>query len=107
MEIKITVERRRGSVTQGSAAVLINGTPAVTFGDKIELIKPGEKYYGELIGGWASKTPDSAFILGMLTHPHEAIYRLCEKAKILIEEEKVREVESANTAPALEVANDE
>ena len=71
--------------------------------DNIELIKPGEKYYGELIGGWASKTPDTDFILGMLTHPHEAIYRLCEKAHILIKEEKVREEENANIAPAREV----
>ena len=107
MEIKITVERRRGSVTQGSAVVLINGTPAVTFGDTIELIKPGEKYYGELIGGWASKTPDTSFILGMLTHPHENIYRLCEKAHKLIEEEKGREVANASIAPAREAVQDE
>ncbi|MBQ8331167.1 MAG: hypothetical protein IJX94_01540 [Clostridia bacterium] len=99
MEIKITVERRRASVTQGEAVVLINGTPAATFGDTIEMVAPGEKYYGELIGNWASKTPDTQFILGLLAHPYEEIYKLCEKAHEIIEDEKKWEEAGAKVAP--------
>lgn len=97
MEIKITVERRRGSVTQGSAVVLINGTPAATFGDTIELIAPGEKYYGEIISGWASKTPDTNFVLGMLCHPYDEIYHLRDLAKKVLEDIKTQEEQEAQT----------
>ena len=41
MEINITVERRRASVTQGMVDVLINGEKIMDFGDKIEIIPPG------------------------------------------------------------------
>lgn len=57
MEIKITVERRRPSVTQGEAVVLINGTPAVTFGDTIELIKPGESITENSSAGGRAQNP--------------------------------------------------
>ena len=67
MEINITVERRRASVTQGMVDVLINGEKIMDFGDKIEIIPPGGKYYGELIGNWASVEPDTSFIIGALT----------------------------------------
>ena len=39
MEIKITVERRRSSVTQGMADVLINGVKVMDFGDTIETLR--------------------------------------------------------------------
>ena len=44
MEIKITVERHRSSVTQGMAYVLINGKEIVRFADTIEIIPPGAEY---------------------------------------------------------------
>ena len=91
MEIKITVERVRGSVTQGMAYVLINGVRIIGFGDTIELLQPGDKYYGENIGGWASKTPDTAFILGLLFHPHNDIYHYSDLAKAALESLKKRE----------------
>lgn len=95
MEIKITVERRRGSVTQGMVDVLINGEKVMDFGDTIELIKPGEEYHGPIIGGWASKTPDAAFILGMLYHPHDDIYHISEKVKKALENIKAQEERDA------------
>lgn len=71
MKLVIEVKRRRTSVTQGEADVYVNGQKAVTFGDKIEMIKEGDRCYGENIGGWGSKKPDSAFITGYLWHPHD------------------------------------
>ena len=91
MEIKITVERRRGSVTQGMVDVLINGEKVMDFGDTIELLKPGEKYYGPNIGGYASKTPDIAFVLGMLYHPHDDVYHLSDQVKALLGKLKEQE----------------
>ena len=86
-EITLTfsVERVRGSVTQGEATVYINGEKAVTFGDEIELIGRGERYYGPIIGGWASKKPDSAFINGLLWHPYDCLYFYSDKAKTIIQ----------------------
>ena len=95
MEIKITVERCRGSVTQGMVDVLINGEKVMDFGDTIELLKPGEKYYGPNIGGYASKTPDIAFVLGMLYHPHDDIYHISDKVKNAIEKIKAQEERAA------------
>lgn len=95
MEIKITVERRRTSVTQGMADVLINGVKVIDFGDEIELIKPGEKYYGPIIDGWASKSPDTSFILGMLFHPLDDLYNIGSKVEKAIKREKEQEERSA------------
>lgn len=81
MEINITVKRSRASVTQGAATVYVNGIEVVQFGDKIELVKEGEPYYGESIGGWASKTPDTAFIIGALYHSLDNVYRYSESVK--------------------------
>lgn len=78
MEIKITVERRRSSVTQGMVDVLINGEKVMDFGDTIEWINPGDKYYGEMIGHWASTVPDTQFILGLLFHPFDELYKYKE-----------------------------
>lgn len=97
MEIKITVERRRGSVTQGMVDVLINGEKVMDFGDTIELLKPGEKYYGPNIGGYASKTPDIAFVLGMLYHPHDDVYHLSDQVKALLGKLKEQEEQDAQT----------
>ena len=77
----IEVKRIRQSVTQGEAQVLINGEAILTFGDKIEIVKEGQKYYGEQIGGWASLKPDSSFILGLFYHPYDNLYRHSELAK--------------------------
>lgn len=106
MEIKITVERRRMSVTQGMADVLINGVKVMDFGDEIELIKPGEKYYGPIIGGWASKSPDTSFILGMLFHPLDDLYNIGNKVEKAIRREKEQEERSAPVLTELQkIAN--
>lgn len=81
MEYIFTVKRNRGSVTQGGATVYLNGIEMATFGDDIELISEGKPYYGENIGGWASKLPDGAFVHGTLFHPHENLYHLSDKVR--------------------------
>lgn len=81
MDIKITVKRRRMSVTQGMADVYINDVLVMSFGDTIEMIKEGEKYYGKLIGNWASKIPDTRFVIGMLYHPYDELYHYSERVK--------------------------
>lgn len=84
MKFEFTVTRERSSVTQGSATVYLNGEKVLTFGDKIELIKDGQTYYGENIGGWASVKPDSDFINGVLFHPYDDIYHYSDKVKEII-----------------------
>ena len=74
MKYIIEVKRRRRSVTQGSAHVLVNGIEVADFYDEIKLLKKGEHYYGENIDGWASVTPNESFIKGMLFHPFEEHY---------------------------------
>lgn len=81
MDIQITVKRRRMSVTQGMADVYINDDLVMSFGDTIEMIKEGEKYYGEMIGNWASKIPDTRFVIGMLYHPYDELYHYSERVK--------------------------
>ena len=51
MKYIIEVKRRRSSVTQGSAHVLVNGIEVADFYDEIKLLKKGEHYYGENIDG--------------------------------------------------------
>lgn len=91
MEFKITVNRRRGSVTQGMVDVLINGVKIMDFGDTIELIKPGEKYYGELIDNWGSTVPDISFIRGALYHPLDEMYHYSDRVKNFLDEAQVEE----------------
>ena len=79
MKIIIEVKRERPSVTQGSAVIYINGEKIISFFDDIKLIKDGQKYYGENIGGWASTTPDSDFIKGLLYHPYDDCYHHKDK----------------------------
>ena len=99
MEIKITVERHRSSVTQGMADVLINGEKILDFGDKIERIPPGGEYYGELIDGYASVHPDTAFIIGALYHPHDEWYNLSVFVKKALAKAELKEQQDAPTAP--------
>ena len=47
--------------------------------------KKDEHYYGENIGGWASVTPDEAFIKGMLFHPFEELYHMSEKFRKMLD----------------------
>lgn len=70
----VEVKRRRMSVTQGEAVVVIDGKEIISFGDDIELIKDDRPYFGENIGGWASVKPDSDFILGLFYHPYDGAY---------------------------------
>ena len=83
--LQIEVKRTRGSVTQGMVYLHINGENICSFGDTIEIIQPGQKHYGELIGGWASTKPDSAFIKGLFYHPLDSVYHFSEIAKKAIE----------------------
>ena len=85
MKYIIEVKRRRSSVTQGSAHVLVNGVEVADFYDEIKLLKNGEHYYGENIGGWASVTPDETFIKGMLFHPFEELYHMSEKFRKMLD----------------------
>lgn len=77
-------KRDRQSVTQGSLTVYANGEEVATFGDNIQLVKDGETYYGELIGGWASKTPDGAAIRALLYNPLDSVYHLSHSLKKLL-----------------------
>lgn len=84
MILEFTVKRNRASVTQGTATVFLNGQEVLTFGDKIELIKDGQAYYGDIIGGYASVTPDENFIKGCLFHPYDDIYHYSDKVKKIL-----------------------
>lgn len=104
MKLVIEVKRRRMSVTQGEADVYVNGQKVITFGDKIEMIKEGDRCYGENIGGWGSKKPDSSFIAGYLWHPHDELYNYREKMeRILVDGEEPGE--SAENRLAVLLAN--
>ena len=83
--LRFEVRRARPSVTQGSASVYINGEKVITFRDEIEIIKPGERFYGELIGDWASKKPDANFIRGLLFHPYDGVYHYSDGVKKIID----------------------
>lgn len=70
MKQVFTVRRNRGSITQGTATVLLNGQEVITFGDNITLAEGGKSRgveYGEIIGGWQSDRRDEDFIKGVLT----------------------------------------
>lgn len=84
MSVLIEVKRVRQSVTQGEAVVCINGQPMATFGDTIMQVKPGETFYGERVGDWASVKPDSAFLLGLMYHPHDNVYHHSDRVKAAV-----------------------
>lgn len=74
MKEVFTVRRNRGSVTQGTATVLLNGQEVITFGDNITLTGGGQSRggeYGAIIGGWQSDRRDEDFIKGV-TNPFYA-----------------------------------
>lgn len=89
MNITISVVRYRNSVTQGGAYVLVNGERAIEFGENIQLIKPGEKFYGENIDGYASTISDAEFIRGFCKRDEfqkylsEAVEKEKDKARTL------------------------
>lgn len=69
MKEVFTVRRNRGSVTQGTATVLLNGQEVITFGDIITLTEGGQTRgaeYGEVINGWQSDKRDEDFIKGVI-----------------------------------------
>lgn len=80
----ITTERVRMSVTQGECRVFINGKYILNFGD--DIILPEKEadpatYYGENIGGWVSKHPDSSYVLGLIWHPFDYIYHYSDMVR--------------------------
>lgn len=85
MKLEIEVKRIRFSVTQGEAAVYVNGEKVIQFGDTIKMISPGDKYYGEKYGDWASVVPDADFINGLLWHPYDDYYHHSDKVKKILE----------------------
>lgn len=84
MIIAFVVYRHRASTTQGTATVYLNGQEVLTFADTIELIKEGQPFYGENIGGWASTKPDEAFIKACLFHPYDDVYHYSDKVKKIL-----------------------
>ena len=83
MKLVIEVKRRRMSVTQGVADVYVNGQKVITFGDEIEMIKEGERCYGDNIGGWGIRMMNST-ILGRSWSGFwwmERIWRLQERIR--------------------------
>lgn len=99
--LKIEVRRNRMSVTQGSATIVINGKDIITFGDDMYLKNSdgtftngfktveGAQHYGEVISGWGSIKPDSAFIFSLFYHPYDNIYHYSELAsKAILEADK-------------------
>lgn len=52
MKMEFTVKRNRGSVTQGTATVLLNGQEVITFADDITITDDNRgAEYGDIIGG--------------------------------------------------------
>lgn len=96
MEVKIEVIRRRISVTQGFADVVINGQVLFSCRDTIKLLEPGEKYFGPYIAGYASTTPDIQFIEGMLYHRYDNVYHYSDRVKTRFSELKAAEIASAD-----------
>ena len=96
MTLNFEVVRKRSSVTQQEAHVYCNGKFIINFGDEPKMIKPGEKYYGPIIGGWASTTPDSKFIRSTLYHKFDEIYHISDGVKRIIDEVIADETKSAN-----------
>lgn len=78
--ITIEVKRIRMSVTQGEAAVYINGEKIIQFADNLEMVKPGVPYYGLKSGNWASTKPDSDFIHGLFNHSLDNMLHYSDKA---------------------------
>ncbi len=84
MKLEIEVKRIRGSVTQGSADVYVNGEKVMQFQDDIQMIKPGKMFYGEKIDDWASVVPDANFIASLLWHPWDNMFHYSDKVKEIL-----------------------
>lgn len=95
MTLEFEVRRIRMSVTQGEAQVYCNGEYITNFADEPKLIKPGEKYFGELCGGYASTTPDAKFIHATLFHKYDDIYHISEGVQNIIDRAMEAEIETA------------
>lgn len=85
----ITTERVRMSATQGEVRVFINGKFIVSFGDKMVLPESGaapDDYYGDDVDGWRSSEADSVFVLALIWHSLDHVYRysdlVCSKLGI-------------------------
>lgn len=70
------VVRTRQSVTQGYATVYYYGIEIATYGDEMDIIKDGEQYHGELLGGWASRISDESFIEAAIRRPSPNLFAL-------------------------------
>ena len=106
----LRVERLRGSVTQGEAAVYCNGEKVVQYGDPIYLrtkdgrlvngfnemqdnLKPGE--YGPIIGGWGSIKSDFVFASAATRqYPEEIRTALLKDMKMLDVDKGMSDYES-------------
>ena len=99
MTLNFEVKRERMSVTQQEAVVFCNGQRVTNFGDNPEIIKPGEKYYGDLVGNYASRKPDANFIYAALFHMYDYVYHISDPIRKQIEAEKEREIQNAKRRP--------
>jgi len=95
MTLEFEVRRVRISVTQGEVQVYCNGEYITNFADEPKLIKPGEKYFGEMVGGWASTTPDAKFIHATLFHKYDDLYHISRGVQDIIDAAINQEIESA------------
>lgn len=95
MILEFEVRRVRMSVTQGEAQVYCNGQYITNFADDLELIKLGEKYFGELVGGWASTIPDAKFIHATLFHKYDDLYHVSTGVQAIIDAAIMQEAETA------------
>ena len=99
MILEFEVKRCRTSVTQQEAEVYCNGQYITSFGDAPEIIEPGEKYYGELAGMWASKTPDAKFIHATMFHKYDDLYHISDGVQKIIDAAMEQEINTAKRRP--------
>lgn len=99
MILEFEVRRVRMSVMQQEAQVYCNGEYITNFGDAPKLIKPGEKYFGELVGGWASTTPDAKFIHATLFHKYDDLYHISAGVQNIIDRAMEAEIGTAERRP--------
>lgn len=95
MVLNFKVKRVRMSATQQEAHVYCNGKFITNFADKVEMIKRGEKYYGELVADFASTTPDAKFIHATLFHKYDDFYHISDGVQKVINAAMEREIEMA------------
>ena len=89
------VRRVRTSVTQQEAHVYCNGEYITNFGDVPELIKPGEKYFGTMVAGYASKTPDAKFVHATMFHKYDDLYHISDGVQKIIDNIMELEIKTA------------